>query len=141
MVSGSGRVRMEIPSAFNLNDLLSFLSERRGRFNIRASQAWGTLYVLDLGETYKFLKGLTEYNGNSGSTFLEFIDRRIIESKDKSKNWLTCVRDCDPMNNIFVSLDISKRPWSTFTDYFGPLDAIVTVEQHAQSSCIQLRSG
>lgn len=97
---------MEIPSAFNLNDLLSLLSERRGRFNIRATQAWGTLYVLDLGETYKFLKGLTEYNGNASSTFLEFIDRRIIESKDKSKNWLACVRDCDPMNNIFVSLDV-----------------------------------
>lgn len=97
---------MEIPSAFNLSDLLSFLSERRGRFNIRASQAWGTLYVLDLGETYKFLKGLTEYNGNSGSTFIEFIDRRIIESKDKSKNWLTCVRECDPMSNLFVSRDV-----------------------------------
>jgi hypothetical protein len=38
------------------------------------------LYVLDLGETYKFLKNLSEYNGNSKSTFLEFIDRRSFES-------------------------------------------------------------
>lgn len=107
-LGGSSRVRMEIPSAFDLNDLLAFLSERRGKFNIRARQAWGSLYVLDLGETYKFLRSLSEYNGNSQSTFLEFIDRRIIESKDRSKNWLSCVKDCDPMNNIFVSLARSE---------------------------------
>jgi len=102
-LDGSGRVRMAIPSEFDLNQLLSFLSERQGRFNIRASQAWGSLYVLDLGETYKFLKNLSECNGNSKSTFLEFIDRRIVESKDKSKNWLTCVKDCDPMKQAYVS--------------------------------------
>lgn len=94
---------MEIPSQFDLNDLLTFLGERQGRFNIRASQAWGSLYVLDLGETYKFLKSLSDFNGNSRSTFIEFIDRRIVESKDKSKNWLSCVKDCDPMNNVYVS--------------------------------------
>lgn len=99
----SGRVRLNIPSEFDLNDLLSFLGERQGKFNIRATQAWGSLYVLDLGETYKFLRSLSEYNGNSRSNFLEFIDRRIIESKDKSKNWLTCIKDCDPMRNIYVS--------------------------------------
>ena len=98
----SGRVRMEIPTEFDLNSLLSFLGERQGRFNIRASQAWGSLYILDLGETYRFLRSLSEYNGNNRSSFLEFIDRRIVESKDKSKNWLTCVRDCDPMNNVYV---------------------------------------
>lgn len=105
----SGRVRLEIPSEFDLNSLLSFLGERQGRFNIRASQAWGSLYVLDLGETYRFLKGLSEYNGNNRSSFLEFIDRRIVESKDKSKNWLTCVRDCDPINSIYVSLSMPSR--------------------------------
>jgi len=94
---------MEIPSEFDLSQLLSFLNERQGRFNIRASQGWGSLYVLDLGETYKFLKSLSEYNGNSKSTFLEFIDRRIVESKDKSKNWLSCVKDCDPMAQAYVS--------------------------------------
>lgn len=95
---------MEIPSAFNLNDLLTYLNERRGRFNIRASQAWGSLYVLDLAESYKFLKNLSECNDNLQSTFLDFIDHRIIESKDKSKHWLSCVKDCDPMNNVYVSL-------------------------------------
>lgn len=105
-LDGSGRVRMAIPSEFDLNQLLSVLSERQGRFNIRASQAWGSLYVLDLGETYKFLKNLSDYNGNNKSTFLEFIDRRIVESKDKSKNWLTCVKDCDPMNQAYVSFPI-----------------------------------
>ncbi|KAJ5625866.1 hypothetical protein N7510_002175 [Penicillium lagena] len=103
-IDGSTRVRMEIPSEFDLNQLLSFLGQRQGRFNIRASQSWGSLYVLDLGETYKFLKGLSEYNGNLKSTFLDFIDRRIVESKDKSKNWLSCVKDCDPMNNAYSLL-------------------------------------
>jgi hypothetical protein len=98
----SGRVRMEIPAEFDLQNLLSFLGERQGRFNIRASQSWGSLYVLDLSETYKFLRSLCDYNGNSRANFLEFIDRRIVESKDKSKNWLTCVKDCDPMNNVYV---------------------------------------
>ncbi|THC89137.1 hypothetical protein EYZ11_011417 [Aspergillus tanneri] len=100
----SGRVRMEIPFEFDLSNLLSFLGERQGRFNIRASQAWGSLYVLDLSETFKFLRSLSDYNGNSRSNFLEFIDRRIVESKDKSKNWLTCVKDCDPMSNIYSLL-------------------------------------
>ncbi|CAG7974462.1 unnamed protein product [Penicillium salamii] len=103
-MDGSNRVRMEIPSEFDLGQLLSLLAERQGRFNIRASQAWGSLYVLDLGETYKFLKNLSEYNGNSKSTFLEFIDRRIVDSKDKSKNWLSCVADCDPMNQAYTLL-------------------------------------
>ncbi|CAG8047618.1 unnamed protein product [Penicillium olsonii] len=103
-MDGSNRVRMEIPSEFDLSQLLSLLAERQGRFNIRASQAWGSLYVLDLGETYKFLKNLSEYNGNSKSTFLEFIDRRIVDSKDKSKNWLSCVADCDPMNQAYTLL-------------------------------------
>ncbi|CAG8077989.1 unnamed protein product [Penicillium nalgiovense] len=103
-LDGSNRVRMEIPSEFDLGQLLSLLAERQGRFNIRASQAWGSLYVLDLGETYKFLKNLSEYNGNSKSSFLEFIDRRIVDSKDKSKNWLSCVADCDPMNQAYTLL-------------------------------------
>ena len=102
-MDGTNRVRMEIPSEFDLSQLLSLLSERQGRFNIRASQAWGSLYVLDLGETYKFLKNLSDYNGNSKSTFIEFIDRRIVDSKDKSKNWLSCLADCDPMNQAYVS--------------------------------------
>ncbi|KAJ5894090.1 hypothetical protein N7495_005781 [Penicillium taxi] len=103
-VDGSGRVRIEIPSEFDLGQLLTFLGERQGLFNIRASQAWGSLYVLDLSETYKFLKNLSDYNGNSRSTFIEFIDRRIVESKDKSKNWLTCVKECDPMTQAYTLL-------------------------------------
>ncbi|KAI9375686.1 hypothetical protein BJX61DRAFT_531399 [Aspergillus egyptiacus] len=119
----SGRVRLNIPSEFDLNDLLSFLGERQGKFNIRASQAWGSLYVLDLGETYKFLRGLSEYNGNSRSNFLEFIDRRIVESKDKSKNWLTCVRDCDPMKNIYTLLSRWNNMPSRASYSFIPLEA------------------
>ncbi|KAL4780887.1 hypothetical protein BJX76DRAFT_31616 [Aspergillus varians] len=122
-LDGSGRVRMNIPSEFDLNDLLSFLGERQGKFNIRASQAWGSLYVLDLGETYKFLRSLSEYNGNSRSNFLEFIDRRIIESKDKSKNWLTCVKDCDPMHNTYTLLSKWNNMPSRAKYSFIPLDA------------------
>ncbi|EYE94390.1 uncharacterized protein EURHEDRAFT_457605 [Aspergillus ruber CBS 135680] len=118
----SGRVRLEIPSEFDLNSLLSFLGERQGRFNIRASQAWGSLYVLDLGETYRFLKSLSEYNGNNRSSFLEFIDRRIVESKDKSKNWLTCVRDCDPINSVYSLLSQWNNMPSRAAYSFVPLD-------------------
>lgn len=103
-LDGPARVRMEIPSTFELQHLLSALSERRGRFNIRARQSWGSLYVLDLAETYKFLKSLSEYSENSQSTFLQFIDHRLIESKDKSKNWLNCVKDCSPMSNVYALL-------------------------------------
>ncbi|KAL4961311.1 uncharacterized protein BDV14DRAFT_126601 [Aspergillus stella-maris] len=117
----SGRVRLDIPFEFDLNDLLSFLGERQGKFNIRASQAWGSLYVLDLGETYKFLRGLSDYNGNSRSNFLEFIDRRIVESKDKSKNWLTCVKDCDPMRNIYTLLSQWNNMPSRASYSFIPL--------------------
>ncbi|KAF7592775.1 hypothetical protein BBP40_012533 [Aspergillus hancockii] len=117
----TGRVRMDIPVEFDLNDLLSFLGERQGRFNIRASQAWGSLYVLDLGETYKFLRSLSDYNGNSRSNFLEFIDRRIVEAKDKSKNWLTCVKDCDPMNNFYALLSRWNNMPSRASYSFVPL--------------------
>ncbi|KAB8261895.1 hypothetical protein BDV32DRAFT_120722 [Aspergillus pseudonomiae] len=117
----TGRVRMDIPVEFDLNDLISFLGERQGRFNIRASQAWGSLYVLDLGETYKFLRSLSDYNGNSRSNFLEFIDRRIVESKDKSKNWLTCVKDCDPMNNFYTLLSRWNNMPSRASYSFVPL--------------------
>ncbi|KAJ5157207.1 uncharacterized protein N7482_008307 [Penicillium canariense] len=121
-VDGASRVRMAIPSEFDLSQLLSFLNERQGRFNIRASQGWGSLYVLDLGETYKFLKGLSEYNGNSKSTFLEFIDRRIVESKDKSKNWLSCVKDCDPMAQAYTLLSQWNNMPSRAQYTFVPLD-------------------
>ena len=107
-VDGSRRVRMEIPSRFDLNDLLTFLRERQGRFNIRATQAWGSLYVLDLRETYRFLKSLSECNDNGRSSFLDFIDRRLVESKDQSKHWLSCLRDCDPMNNVYVSVAVMQ---------------------------------
>lgn len=122
-MDGSNRVRMAIPSEFDLSQLLSLLGERQGRFNIRASQAWGSLYVLDLGETYKFLKTLSEYNGNSKSTFLEFIDRRIVDSKDKSKNWLSCVSDCDPMNQAYTLLSQWNNMPSRAKYSFVPLDS------------------
>ncbi|KAJ5897477.1 hypothetical protein N7504_007765 [Penicillium tannophilum] len=122
-LDGSGTVRMAIPSEFDLSQLLSFLGERQGRFNIRASQAWGSLYILDLGETYRFLKGLSEYNGNSKSTFLEFIDRRIVDSKDKSKNWLSCVKDCDPMNQAYNLLSQWNNMPSRAKYTIVPLDA------------------
>ncbi|PYI36448.1 Zn(II)2Cys6 transcription factor [Aspergillus indologenus CBS 114.80] len=122
-LDGSRRVRMEIPSEFDLNDLISFLGERQGRFNIRASQSWGSLYTLDLAETYRFLRGLSEYNGNAKSTFLEFVDRRLVESKDKSKNWLTCVKDCDPMANTYTLLARWNNMPSRAAYSFVPLQA------------------
>lgn len=82
-----------------MKELLSLLDERREKFNIRASQAWGSLYVLDLNETYNFLKELNRTDDNAQYDLCEFIDHRIL----KFNKWLRCIKDCDPMQNSFVS--------------------------------------
>ncbi|PGH10183.1 hypothetical protein AJ80_07542 [Polytolypa hystricis UAMH7299] len=99
-LDGSTRMRMELPESFEMKDLLSLLNERRGRFNIRARQSWGTLYVLDLNETYNYLKDLNKTEESSRYDLREFIDHRIL----KFNKWTRCVKDCDPLNNLFTLL-------------------------------------
>ncbi|OAX84654.1 hypothetical protein ACJ72_00968 [Emergomyces africanus] len=99
-LDGSTRMRMELPVTFEMKDLLGLLDKRRGRFNIRARQSWGTLYVLDLDETYHYLKGLNKMEDSSHYDLRDFIDRKIL----KFNKWTSCVKDCDPVNNLFSLL-------------------------------------
>ncbi|KAK2768400.1 hypothetical protein FQN54_000255 [Arachnomyces sp. PD_36] len=99
-LDGSTRVRMELPSTFDMSQLISLLDERRGRFNIRATQSWGPLYVLDMDETYKFLRDMNKGEVNSRHDLGDFIDNRIL----KTNKWLRCVKECDPMGNLFALL-------------------------------------
>ncbi|KAK2775499.1 hypothetical protein FQN53_003112 [Emmonsiellopsis sp. PD_33] len=99
-LDGSTRVRMELPATFEMKELLDLLDKRRGRFNIRARQSWGTLYVLDLDETYNFLKDLNKAENSSRYDLRDFIDRKIL----KFNKWTSCVKDCDPISNLFSLL-------------------------------------
>lgn len=93
------RVRMELPQTFELDELLSLVDSRRQLFNIRARQASGSLYVLDLNECHRYLKAISRKQASSTHDLREFIDHKILNA-DK---WLKCVTDCDPMNGILVS--------------------------------------
>ncbi|ODH53769.1 hypothetical protein GX48_00187 [Paracoccidioides brasiliensis] len=97
---GSTRVRMELPATFEMKNLLELLDKRRGKFNIRARQSWGTLYVIDLNETYNYLKDLNKSEYSPRYDLREFIDRKIL----KFNKWTNCVRECDPINNLFSLL-------------------------------------
>lgn len=99
-LDSSTRVRMELPATFDMSQLISLLDERRGRFNIRARQSWGPLYVLDMDETYKFLRDMNKGEVNAQHDLGDFIDNRIL----KTNKWLRCVKECDPMRNLFVSM-------------------------------------
>jgi hypothetical protein len=91
---------MELPSSFEMANLLSMLDERRGKFNIRARQSWGTLYTLDLNETYRFLEELSRGDNSSQYDLSDFIDHRIL----KSNKWVKCVKETDPTEDTFVSI-------------------------------------
>lgn len=90
---------MELPETFEMKKLLSLLDERRSKFNIRARQSWGSLYVLDLNETYKFLEELNNGQRNSQHDLRGFIDHRIL----KSNKWAKCIKDRNPLDETFVS--------------------------------------
>ena len=106
----STRVRMELPARFEMKELLSLLDKRRENFNIRASQDWGSLYVLDLNETYNFLEELDRTDDSAQYDLCEFIDHRIL----KFNKWLRCIKDCDPTQNLLVS----EKKVSFFLFYF-----------------------
>jgi hypothetical protein len=90
---------MDLPTSFDMSELISLLNDRRGQFNIRARQAWGPLYVLDIDETYKFLRDMNKGENHAQHDLGDFIDNRIL----KTNKWLRCVKECDPMHNLFVS--------------------------------------
>lgn len=98
-LDGSTRVRMELPTSFEMKQLLSLLDERRGKFNIRARQSWGQLFVLDIDETYRFLEEVSGSGNSSRYDLGDFIDHRVL----KYNKWTNCIKDANPMDEIFVS--------------------------------------
>jgi hypothetical protein len=91
---------MFLPKEFDIDQLLKLLEDRRKWFNIRARQAFGSLYVLDLAKCYIFLKRIRGSLGSSKKGDLRtFIDDILA----KSGPWTECVRECDPNKEKVVS--------------------------------------
>jgi len=91
---------MFLPRSFDIDQLLALLKSRRGSFNIRARQASGSLYVLDLAKCYDFLstiKAGSETRENE-KDLRAFIDDTLA----KRQKWFKCVRECDPGKNKTV---------------------------------------
>src|SRR5205814_2840473 len=59
------RLRLELPEIFDLQTLLSLVEQRRGRYNIRARQASGSLYVLDLNQCFDYLFNIHKMQSQS----------------------------------------------------------------------------
>jgi hypothetical protein len=94
------RLRLELPETFDLQTLLSLVDHRRGRYNIRARQASGSLYVLDLNQCFDYLSNIHKTQSQSQHNLRGFIDREIL----KADEWLGCVSECDPMPGILSLL-------------------------------------
>ncbi|EGE79038.1 hypothetical protein BDDG_01976 [Blastomyces dermatitidis ATCC 18188] len=136
-LDGSTRVRMELPVTFEMKDLLDLLDKRRGRFNIRARQSWGTLYTLDLNETYNYLKGFSKAEDSSNYDLGDFIDRKIL----KFNKWTSCVKDCDPVNNLFSLLSQWNNMPSRASYDFVPISddqADRPMDVHDPEDCVDI---
>lgn len=94
---------MFLSEAFDVNQLLHLLENRRNKFNIRARQASGSLYVLDLDKCYDFLGEFRRSSTVSDTDYLRsFIDHSLV----KTGPWHKCVKECDPTRNKIVSLNV-----------------------------------
>lgn len=90
---------MELPSTFEMDRFISLIEQRQGKFDIRVRQAWGTLFVLDMVETYHYLKGTKGKQGKEPQDLRDFIDKSVL----KLNHWHKCVRECDPSQDLLVS--------------------------------------
>jgi len=71
---------MVFPEAFELNDLLTSLRDRKDKFIILARYRDGPLYTLDLGKCYSFLARLGKtISMQTGSSLRNFIDHFFFE--------------------------------------------------------------
>ncbi|KAH9207980.1 hypothetical protein DL95DRAFT_312732, partial [Leptodontidium sp. 2 PMI_412] len=105
----SRRIKMFLPEAFDVTHLLHLLESRRSAFNIRARQASGTLYVLDLEKCYDFLDDIRKDPINSNTCDLRsFIDNTLV----KTKPWYTCVKECDPTRNKTAIPKLLLSQWN-----------------------------
>ncbi|KAI1974857.1 hypothetical protein LOZ53_002402 [Ophidiomyces ophidiicola] len=104
-LDGSSRRRMELPSVLNIDQFVDLLEKRRGKFNIRVRQAWGTLFVLDLEESWSYVKCLQGKQGSNVYDLQDFIDNHIL----KLNNWQRCVKECNPVDDMLSLLS----QWNT----------------------------
>lgn len=122
----SRRVKMFLPEAFDVAHLLHLLDNRKGTFNIRARQASGSLYVLDLEQCYNFLDDIRRGPMKSNTCDLRtFIDNTLV----KTKSWYSCVKECDPTRNNTVSL--KRQVYKCAHADQKTQASAVSVEQHA----------
>jgi hypothetical protein len=100
---------MFLPEAFDINQLLNLLDNRRQTFNIRARQASGSLYVLDLEKCCDFLDNIRQSSTTPNTGDLRsFIDNTLV----KTDSWYKCVKECDPKRNKTVRLYYYCLAWS-----------------------------
>lgn len=103
---------MILPETFDINQLLHLLENRRNAFNLRARQASGSLYVLDLKECYNFLKNIRQNTrGRTKGGLRNFIDNTLV----KTEPWYACVDECDPKANPTVSVILKVLTESLLT--------------------------
>jgi hypothetical protein len=102
-LDGRRRATRLLPEAFELDELLSSLQNRKDKFNIRARYREDPLYTIDLGRCYDFLAGLGQRIGGQNETGLRnFIDYLLL-SVDVS-GWQDWVTDCASTTDILVSI-------------------------------------
>jgi hypothetical protein len=99
----SHRVKMTLPETFDIKEFLGLLSSRKKLFNIRARQAPGSLYVLDLAKCHSFLKKVSSNSPSSNGGLRNFIDQTLV----KTDSWHNCVKEVDPSKNKTVCSYIS----------------------------------
>lgn len=106
-----------------MNDLISLLNDRKGPFNIRARQASGSLYTIDLHECAKYLTEINKRKNHS-ERLCYFIDHDIL----KADHWLDCVKDCDPTTNVLALLGVwNNMPSRASYDFVSRNDTIDSV--------------
>ncbi|KAH0559841.1 hypothetical protein GP486_003638 [Trichoglossum hirsutum] len=96
----SNRIQMFLPKTFELSELLDLVKHRRHRFNFRARQMSGSLYVLNLAKCYDFLTAIGQSQPTQRHDLRDFIDNTLV----RTPGWLECVSDCDPMNGVLEEL-------------------------------------
>jgi hypothetical protein len=128
-----------LPEVFDLQTLLSLVDQRRGRYNIRARQASGSFYVLDLNQCFDYLFNIHKTQPRSHHNLRGFIDDEIL----KADEWLGCVSECDPMPNVLSLLSQWNNMPSRASYDFVALDRScadvpMNVEDHDDQEIIMI---
>lgn len=108
----SHRIKMTLPETFDVDEFLGLLGSRKNLFNIRARQASGSLYVLDLAKCHNFLKKVSSNSSSSNGGLRSFIDQTLV----KTDSWHKCVKEVDPSKNKTVCPYIFNTGWYLKTD-------------------------